>query len=107
MVIDLPDLPKIHLERVVLTRVKIALHEPFRISSGSVSQKESVVVQLQAEEGEGFGEASPMGGSFYSADTPESAWRVLAEELVPRLIQFPEIGLQDLDRKSTRLNSSH
>src|SRR6266545_3835056 len=94
--IDIHDFPRIHLERVVLSRVKIRLHEPFRISSGSVSEKESVVVQLQAEEGEGFGEASPMGGSFYSADTPESAWRILAEVLVPRLLQFPEFGLQDL-----------
>src|SRR6058998_223448 len=92
----MPNIPALHLKKVVLTRVKIRLHEPFRISSGAVSEKESIIVHLRAKEGEGFGEASPMGGSFYSADTPDSTWNALANKLVPRLLGAAEIGLQDV-----------
>ena len=60
---------RIEVRRLVLTEVRVALHEPFRISSGAVSEKQSVVVELEtAAGGFGFGEASPMSGSFYSAD---------------------------------------
>ncbi|PYU97901.1 MAG: hypothetical protein DMG10_29650, partial [Acidobacteria bacterium] len=75
---------------------KIPLHEPFRISSGAVSEKECIVVEMRADEGVGFGEASPMGGPFYSADTPDSTWKALAEQLVPRLAGCEKLRLQDL-----------
>ena len=37
-----------------------------------------------------------MGGSFYSADTPDSTWKALAEQLVPRLAGCEKLRLQDL-----------
>ncbi len=66
-----------------LRRVAIPLHEPFRISSGSVQLKESIVVQLERDGHAGFGEASPMPGTFYSPETPDSSWQELAERLIP------------------------
>lgn len=66
-----------------LRRVAIPLHEPFRISSGSVEVKESIIVQLERDGHVGFGEASPMPGTFYSPETPDSSWRELAERLIP------------------------
>lgn len=66
-----------------LRRVAIALHEPFRISSGSVEVKESIIVQLECDGHVGFGEASPMPGTFYSPETPDSSWQELAERLIP------------------------
>jgi O-succinylbenzoate synthase len=66
-----------------LRRVAIPLHEPFRISSGSVELKESIIVQLERNGHTGFGEASPMPGTFYSPETPDSSWRELAERLIP------------------------
>ena len=71
---------------ITLTHVRVPLVEPFRISSGAVAEKDGIVVRVDTEEGTGFGESSPMSGSFYSADTPESCWRELCETLVPQLI---------------------
>src|SRR5205823_10194372 len=34
----------------------------------------------------GYGEASPMSGSFYSSETPETTWNALAIDLVPDLL---------------------
>ncbi|PYV19766.1 MAG: o-succinylbenzoate synthase [Acidobacteria bacterium] len=75
--------------------VRIPLHEPFRISSGEVSAKDAILVELTAEDGtKGWGEASPMTGSFYSAETPESTWKFLCDRLVPNFLSRPELDPQ-------------
>jgi O-succinylbenzoate synthase len=61
------------IEKIILTHVRVPLIEPFRISSGAVSEKDGIVVELQAAGLSGYGESSPMAGSFYSQDTPQAA----------------------------------
>ncbi len=79
-------LPAMKIEKVSLSYVRIPLVEPFRISSGTVSEKDAIVVRLEAGGLAGYGESSPMAGSFYSADTPESCWRELCEVVVPWIV---------------------
>jgi o-succinylbenzoate synthase len=80
------------LERVALHRVRVPLVEPFRISNGSVAEKDSVLVEVTTDRGvSGWGEASPMSGSFYSDDTPESVWRALSETLIPLALGGSEV----------------
>jgi O-succinylbenzoate synthase len=75
---------RLRIEGVALRRVRVPLLEPFRISNGAVAEKDAVLVEVTTEGGvKGWGEASPMSGSFYSADTPDGAWRALREWLVP------------------------
>src|SRR6185295_17704528 len=77
----------IAVKSVVLHRVRVPLIEPFRISNGVVAEKDAILIELATEEGiVGWGEASPMSGSFYSAATPDSSWSVLRERLVPGLL---------------------
>lgn len=79
----------IGIQSVVLHRVRIPFIEPFRISNGTVAEKDSILIELTTQEGVvGWGEASPMSGTFYSADTPESCWQVLNVELIPRLLEL-------------------
>jgi len=79
----------IAIKSVVLHRVRVPFVEPFRISNGTVAEKESILIELTTHEGfVGWGEASPMSGTFYSADTPESCWQVLNDELIPRLLEL-------------------
>ena len=93
------DQTEFKIERVVLRRIKVPLHEPFRISNGSISEKESIVIELYSGNAVGYGEASPMSGSFYSKETPDSTWHALASDLVPdilsRTIQSP-VGYAEL-----------
>src|SRR5438132_11291586 len=80
-------LGRMRIVEVRLHWIRIRFHEPFRISSGEVSAKDAIVVELVAEDGaRGWGEASPMAGAFYSAETPESTWKFLRERLVPRFL---------------------
>ena len=68
------------------------LHEPFRISNGEVSVKDAILVEVTAQDGSvGWGEASPMGGAFYSQETPESTWEILRSKLVPNLLAYPDL----------------
>jgi len=74
------------VERAILRRVEVPFLEPFRISNGSVDKKESTVIELYTGEFIGYGEASPMSGSFYSNETPETTWNALANDLIPDLL---------------------
>lgn len=78
------------IDRITLTHVRIPLVEPFRISNGEVAEKDGIVVEVAGEGLRGFGESSPMSGSFYSGDTPEGCWRDLTERLAPRALSVRE-----------------
>jgi O-succinylbenzoate synthase len=77
------------IEKVTITHVRVPLREPFRISSGAVAEKDAIVVRLESGGLMGFGESSPMSGSFYSSDTPESCWQELRDHLIPPLLGKP------------------
>jgi o-succinylbenzoate synthase len=78
---------ELEVRKVVLRKVAIPLREPFRISNGEVSVKESIVIELHTKDFIGYGEASPMAGSFYSKETPESTYASLVQDLVPDIMQ--------------------
>ncbi len=75
------------IERVSLSHIRIPLVEPFRISNGVIAEKDGILVGIHADGMVGYGEASPMEGSFHSAETPASTWRYLRETIVPRLLK--------------------
>ncbi|HJX92860.1 MAG TPA: o-succinylbenzoate synthase [Pyrinomonadaceae bacterium] len=86
----------VSLESIVLHRVRIPFVEPFRISNGVVAEKESILIEATSDDGVvGWGECSPMSGSFYSADTPDSSWQVLLE-LIPRLFELGAMKPNDV-----------
>ena len=69
------------------------LKEAFRISNGSIDEKDAILIEVTTGEGvTGWGEASPMSGSFYSSDTPEGTWRALREQLIPLALEEKRIN---------------
>ena len=73
----------IQVESVRLRHVAVPLVEPFRISNGEIREKEAIIVEVEQNGLRGFGEASPMSGSFYSSETPETTWEFLQSTLIP------------------------
>ncbi len=94
------------IDRVEIIHIRIPLLEPFRISSGAVSDKDAIVVVLHADGVTGYGEASPMAGAFYSADTPESVWSHLSGKLIPGLMKKKPSSLDELDAWLERAGGS-
>ena len=75
------------IDRITLAHVRVPLVEPFKISSGEIAEKDAILVGVFSEGVVGFGESSPMSGSFYSDETPESAWECLTNEIVPKVLK--------------------
>ncbi len=75
------------IDRLTLSHVRVPLVEPFKISNGVVAEKDAILVGVHTGGVVGYGESSPMSGSFYSEDTPESTWDCLTKELIPRLLK--------------------
>jgi O-succinylbenzoate synthase len=74
------------IDRISLYHISIPLVEPFRISNGVIEEKDAILVRIDADGATGWGEASPMAGTFYSPDTPESVWEDLTGLLIPRVL---------------------
>lgn len=85
------------IDHITLTHVRVPLGEPFRISSGEVSEKDAILVGVFSEGLVGYGESSPMSGTFYSDETPESAWNCLASDLIPRVLRFAPGSIKEVN----------
>jgi len=93
----------ISIKSIVLHRVRVPLIEPFRISNGAVAEKDAILVEVKTDDGMvGWGEASPMSGSFYSPDTPDSTWAALTTLLIPEVL---DDGPVDITRYYERLRT--
>ena len=83
-----------HLTALRLHWVRLSFHEAFRISNGEVAVKDAILIELEAGQTTGWGEASPMAGHFYSSETPEGTWECLRQQLVPSFLARPELDPQ-------------
>ena len=73
--------------RITLHHVAVPLIEPYRISSGAIDSKESILIFIKMEGLFGCGEASPITGDIYSLETPDSTFEFLVETAVPALVR--------------------
>jgi O-succinylbenzoate synthase len=80
---------------ITLDWVQVPFQEPFRISNGSVAVKDAIVICYSQDGIAGWGEASPMSGAFYSAETPESSWAAL-EKLAAAVLGNPDVDLDSV-----------
>ena len=85
------------IDKIQLTHVRIPLVEPFKISNGVVTAKDGILVQVYSDGLVGIGEASPMSGSFYSDETPESTWDYLSGVLVPLIKRRQPASVDDVN----------
>jgi len=84
----------ISIQSIALHHVRVPLIEPFRISNGSITEKDAILVEVKTDgDVVGWGEASAMSGAFYSEDTPESTWAALSSSLVPAVLSAGKIDV--------------
>jgi o-succinylbenzoate synthase len=79
------------IEGVELRLVRLPLKSPFRTSFGEESEKEAVLVRVEAPDAEGWGECVASPSPRYSEEFNESVWMVLRDHLVPTLLAAPEV----------------
>ena len=80
-----------NLEAVELRRVGLPLVSPFRTSYGTETVREALVVRVETDEGEGWGECVAGSEPLYSSEYLDAAWLTLRKHLAPRLIREPVV----------------
>ena len=93
----------LHIERIVLREIHLALKEPFRISSGVVSERRICLLELTDADGiVGWSECVAGEQPNYSPETIDTAWMAIREWLAPRVlgrgIDGPEEVFATLDQ---------
>ncbi len=92
------------IETVELRLVSMQLQAPFETSFGVEHERQCVVISLQADGIEGWGEC--VAGQFpgYSYETGRTAWAVLSEFLVPALLASDISSPADMVRLGARVS---
>ena len=93
----------LRIERIVLREIRLPLKEPFRISSGVVSERRIALLELLATDGTvGWSECVAGEQPNYSSETIDTAWLAMREWLAPRVLgrtyDGPQIVFAALDR---------
>jgi O-succinylbenzoate synthase len=78
--------PLPRIERIQLREIRLALKEPFRISSGVYSHRRIVLVRLCGDGAEGWGECVAGELPNYYPESTDTVWLALREWLAPRLL---------------------
>lgn len=95
-----------NIDQITLTHVRVPLVEPFKISNGEIGEKDAILVGVYGEGLIGYGESSPMSGSFYSEETPESAWDCLVGELIPRNLRSRPANVEEANNVMSSISGN-
>src|SRR5579884_2643289 len=75
------------LDRVTLREIRLALKEPFRISSGVESERRILLLELEERGGaRAWSECVAFPRPNYTPETIDTAWLAIREWLAPRLL---------------------
>jgi O-succinylbenzoate synthase len=66
--------------------VRVELKEPFATRHGRVHQRRVLLLTLQGEGLEGWGECVVGADPAYGAESVDNAWRILADSVLPRVV---------------------
>ncbi len=78
---------EIHLDRVTLREIRLPLRRPFRISSGTVSDRRILLLEIRDRSGAvGWSECVAAEQPNYSPETVDTAWLMLERWLVPATV---------------------
>lgn len=88
---------RVKIDSITVRRLELPFRSPYRVSSGVLHFRRSLVVEIREDGAVGYGESAPCEEPFYSEETLGTV-RTLYEELfLPRLVgrEFPSISAFD------------
>jgi o-succinylbenzoate synthase len=86
------------VRRLELRLVGLPLVRPFRTSMGVATRKECVLVRVETDEAEGWGECVADTEPDYSAEWNGSAWEVIASFLGPAVLAADDVSPASAER---------
>jgi O-succinylbenzoate synthase len=85
-----------NVERAVLREIRMRLRQPFEISSGVTDERRILLLTLVGDGVEGWGECVAGESPAYAYETTETAWHVLNDFILPKLVGREADGPEDL-----------
>jgi O-succinylbenzoate synthase len=87
----------VRIESITLREIRLALKEPFQISSGSVTHRRIFLIQLRSSDGiEAWGECVAGEQPNYSPETIDLAWVAIREYVAPRVLGRDFAGPEEI-----------
>src|SRR3984885_15642222 len=81
------------IDAIILRELHVPLVRPFETSFGVTSNRRILLAEVQSEGLTGWGECTAGERPFFSAETTDTAWQILVNELGPMLAaETPEHG---------------
>jgi O-succinylbenzoate synthase len=77
----------VKIESVVLREIRMPLVQPFETSFGRTTERRILLVEVQSEGVTGWGECTAGEHPSFSGECTDTAWLMLANELIPALFQ--------------------
>jgi o-succinylbenzoate synthase len=76
----------VRIERLELRLVKLPLVHFFETSFGRIDDKHFILVRADGEGASGYGECVAEQDPYYSSETNETAWHIIADFVAPRVL---------------------
>src|SRR5579875_1052338 len=87
------------IESIKLQRLCLKMKEPFETSFGVEEDKDVIIVTVRTMNGgSGYGECVASTAPLYSAETNVTAWHMLKDFFIPRLVAKNFDSVNDLHR---------
>lgn len=86
----------LRIERAELHHVALPLVRPFRTSFGVEDHHHAILVHLEGDGTEGWGESVSGLLPGYSYETVTTAWHVMSEFFIPAVLESPLVSIEDL-----------
>jgi len=82
------------IERVEVIHIRLPLKEPFKISSGTLAEKDTLIVKIYSEGETGYGESPCERSPHYSYETTQTAIHIIRDFILPGMVkvEFDDVG---------------
>ncbi|MBS7249762.1 MAG: o-succinylbenzoate synthase [Candidatus Freyarchaeota archaeon] len=84
------------IEKIELRKIKMEYVSPFETSLGREYHKTAIIVKIETQDLEGFGECVAEQSPWYSYETVETAWHVLSQFIIPTILKRDVENPEDL-----------
>lgn len=82
------------IESIELRLVELPLVRPFRTSFGTEETRAALLVRVESDDGEGWGECVCGAEPRYSSEFVDGAWLAMRSYLIPPLVAAPEVSAE-------------
>jgi O-succinylbenzoate synthase len=86
------------IEQVNLREIRMRLRAPFETSFGAVQDRRILLLEVVSDGMSGWGEGTAMEGPFFNSETIDTAWGILSDFLIPRVLNQEISSAREMPR---------